>query len=193
MGRLAQKSSKQCSILHAAEAGWVKDDRTSKKGGKTPSAHCWTLQQPKCCSCAQPCAPWPESSHQSWIWFLDQPNLHFPSYSHCKTLQIQWTVPPTNSSTVLPQKPESSSFSLTLCIQFWEQQRWIALLIPPTLCSEPIRRDSLCLTCHAGQLDTQMRLTKMLVIYLGPDPVEHMLNYNQDVQPVDFKGTIPPV
>lgn len=34
---------------------------------------------------------------------------------------------------------------------------------------------------------------KMLVIYLGPDPVEHMLNYNQDVQPVDFKGTIPPV
>lgn len=33
----------------------------------------------------------------------------------------------------------------------------------------------------------------MLVIYLGPDPVEHMLNYNQDVQPVDFKGTIPPV
>lgn len=42
MGRLAQKSSKQCSILHAAEAGWVKDDRTSKKEGKTPSTHCWT-------------------------------------------------------------------------------------------------------------------------------------------------------
>lgn len=72
-------------------------------------------------------------------------------------------------------------------------QRWNALLIPPALRLEPIRRDSLCLTCHAGQLDAQMSLTKMLVIYLGPDPVEHMLNYNQDVQPVDFKGTIPSV
>lgn len=68
-----------------------------------------------------------------------------------------------------------------------------ALLIPSTLCLEHIRKDSVCLTCHAGQLDVQMSLTKMLVIYLGPDPIKHMLNYNQDVQPIDFKGTIHPV
>lgn len=37
----------------------------SKKEGQTPSKHCWPLQQQKCCSCAQPYAPWPEPSHQS--------------------------------------------------------------------------------------------------------------------------------
>lgn len=32
LGLLAQKSSKQCSILQVAEAGWVKDDRTQQEG-----------------------------------------------------------------------------------------------------------------------------------------------------------------
>lgn len=37
----------------------------SKKEGKTPSTHCWPIQQEKCCSNVQPRAPWPELSHQS--------------------------------------------------------------------------------------------------------------------------------
>lgn len=62
-----------------------------------------------------------------------------------------------------------------------------------TTCFEHIRRDSVCLACHVGQLDVEMRLAKMLVIFLGSGAVKYMLNYNQDVQPIDFKGTIHPV
>lgn len=120
---LGQNSSKQCGILYVAEAGWQDTARHSKRKEKDYMYfgvnHCQRIKQEKCCSYAQQCTPWPELSHKIWI------------YRTCTSPAIL-TAKPCKSikqfflqilSTILPQMPESNSFSLTLCIQFYKLQR----------------------------------------------------------------------